>query len=155
MTPAINALKKAKIAFTTHEYQHETGCDSYGLEAVEKLNLESRYVFKTLVVQLDSKQLVVAIIPVDTKLNMKQIAKAAKAKKAVMANSDDVQRSTGYKLGGVSPIAQKKRLITFVDLTAENLDRIYVSGGQRGLDIALEPEQLLLMTQASYAPLTG
>ncbi len=153
MTPAIKALQKAKIPFTVHEYQHETGCESYGLEAAEKLGLNGELVFKTLVVQLDSKQLAVAIIPVNAKLSMKLIAKAAKAKKAAMAKADDVQRSTGYKLGGVSPIAQKKRLMTFIDSSAKGLRQIYVSGGQRGLDIELEPLQLLQVTKAQYTPL--
>ncbi|BAJ00019.1 Cys-tRNA(Pro) deacylase [Shewanella violacea] len=155
MTPAINALKKAKIEFVIHEYHHQPGCDSYGLEAAEKLGLQLEQVFKTLVVQLDGKQLVVAIIPVDSKLNMKLIAKAAQAKKAAMANADDVQRSTGYKLGGVSPIAQKKTLKTYIDISAENHLQIYVSGGQRGLDIELAPEQLQLITKARLAALTN
>ena len=155
MTPAINALKKAKVEFAIHEYHHEPSCDSYGLEAAEKLGLQLKQVFKTLVVQLDGKQLAVAIIPVDAKLSMKLIAKAAKAKKAAMANADDVQRSTGYKLGGVSPIAQKKRLMTFIDISAESLKQMYVSGGQRGLDIELAPEQLQQVTKAQFAPLTS
>ncbi|QFU20431.1 Cys-tRNA(Pro) deacylase [Shewanella eurypsychrophilus] len=155
MTPAIITLKKAKIAFTIHEYHHEPSCDSYGLEAAEKLGLQLEQVFKTLVVQLDGKQLAVAIIPVDAKLSMKLIAKAAKAKKAAMANADDVQRSTGYKLGGVSPIAQKKRLMTFIDISAESLKQMYVSGGQRGLDIELAPDQLQRVTKAQFAPLTS
>ncbi|EDP99591.1 Cys-tRNA(Pro) deacylase [Shewanella benthica] len=155
MTPAINALKKANIDFTIHEYHHEPGCDSYGLEAAEKLGLQLEQVFKTLVVQLDGKQLVVAIIPVAAKLSMKLIAKAAKAKKAAMANADDVQRSTGYKLGAVSPIAQKKALKTYIDISAENHPQIYVSGGQRGLDIELAPEQLQLVTRAQVSPLTS
>ncbi|AQS35278.1 Cys-tRNA(Pro) deacylase [Shewanella psychrophila] len=155
MTPAINALKQANIEFTIHEYHHEAGCDSYGLEAAEKLGLQPEQVFKTLVVQLDGKQLAVAIIPVDSKLSMKLIAKATKAKKAAMANADDVQRSTGYKLGGVSPIAQKKPLKTYIDISAKNYVKIYVSGGQRGLDIELAPEQLLLVTKAQFAPLTS
>lgn len=155
MTPAIDALKTAKIDFTIHEYHHQPGCDSYGLEAAEKLGLQLEQVFKTLVVQLDGKQLVVAIIPVASKLSMKLIAKAAKAKKAAMANADDVQRSTGYKLGGVSPIAQKKPLKTYMDISAQDHPQIYVSGGQRGLDIELAPEQLQLMTKAHVSPLTS
>ena len=155
MTPAINALKKANIEFTIHEYHHEPGCDSYGLEAAEKLGLQLEQVFKTLVVQLDGKQLAVAIIPVNSKLSMKLIAKATNAKKAVMANADDVQRSTGYKLGGVSPIAQKKTLKTYIDISAEKYPQIYVSGGQRGLDIELAPEQLQQVTKAQFASLTS
>lgn len=155
MTPAINALIKAKLAFTVHEYEHQQGCESYGLEAANKLGLDAQLVFKTLVVRVDSKQLVVAIIPVSSQLSMKLIAKSANAKKATMANSNDVQRATGYQLGGVSPIAQKRRLITFIDNSAENLEKMYVSGGQRGLDVELAPNHLQQLTDASFVNLTA
>ena len=153
MTPATKMLDKAKIPYRLHEYQHDANAGAFGLEAAEKLNLATELVFKTLVAELDSGNLVVAIIPVDKKLNLKQLAKAARAKKAVMAAPDKVQRSTGYVLGGVSPIGQKKRLATFIDTSAEHLPEIYVSGGRRGLDIELTPTDLQGVTQARFVAL--
>lgn len=110
MTPAINLLRQQKITHQVHEYSHDPGAASYGLEAAEKLGLDPQQVFKTLVVQIDGKSLAVAIIPVAAKLGMKQIAKATGGKKAEMADPAAVERSTGYVLGGVSPLGQKRRL---------------------------------------------
>ncbi len=154
MTPATKALDKAKINYSIHEYQHDANAAAFGLEAAEKLNLQAELVFKTLLAELDSGKLVVAIIPVAEKLNMKNLAKAAGAKKAIMANPQDVQRSTGYILGGVSPVGQKKSLATFIDSTAEELAQMYVSGGRRGFDIGLSPENLKTITRGKFAALT-
>lgn len=154
MTPAIDLLIKHKIAHQIHEYQHDPACQAYGLEAAEKIAVPAEQVFKTLVVKLDAKQLAVAIIPVAAKLSMKSIAKAAKAKKAVMAEAIEVQRSSGYVLGGVSPIAQKRQLPTFINDSCCALETIYISGGRRGLDIALSPTDLQLLLNAKYAALT-
>ena len=155
MTPAIDLLVKHKIAHQVHEYQHDPSCQAYGLEAAEKIGVAPELVFKTLVVKLDGKTLAVAIIPVAEKLSMKAIAKAAKAKKAVMAEAAEVQRSSGYVLGGVSPLGQKRLLTTVIDDSAVNLLQMYVSGGRRGLDIALAPEDLKPLLKASFAPLTA
>lgn len=155
MTPAIDLLIKQKIPHQLHEYQHDPASQAYGLEAAEKIGVPVELVFKTLVVKLDAKQLAVAIIPVANKLSLKAIAKAAKAKKAVMAEAIEVQRSSGYVLGGVSPIAQKRLLPTFIDISSNKLETIYVSGGRRGLDIALSPTDLERVLKASYAPLTA
>lgn len=155
MTPAIDLLVKHKIAHQIHEYQHDPSCQAYGLEAAEKIGVAPELVFKTLVVKLDGKSLAVAIIPVAEKLSMKAIAKAAKAKKAVMAEAAEVQRSSGYVLGGVSPLGQKRLLTTVIDGSAVNLLQMYVSGGRRGLDIALAPEDLKQLLKASFAPLTA
>jgi len=154
MTPAITCAKKLKINFELHEYQHENTASSYGMEAVETLNLNKQQVFKTLVVKLDDNQLVVAIIPVAEKLNLKQLAKATHAKKAKMADPNDVMRTTGYVLGGVSPLGQKKQLVTLIDISAKAFNIIYVSAGKRGLEIALSPQDLLKATKATFAPLT-
>ncbi|MDF1763928.1 MAG: Cys-tRNA(Pro) deacylase [Oleibacter sp.] len=151
MTPAINAVNKNKILHKIHEYSHDASSESYGLEAAEKLGVISQRVFKTLVVSLESKELVVGIIPVSSKLSMKLIAKAVGAKKAVMAEKSDVERSTGYVLGGVSPLGQKKRLRTVIDVSANNYPTIYVSAGRRGLEIELSPNDLLKVTSASFA----
>lgn len=139
MTPGINVAKKNKIVHKIHEYAHDSSSESYGLEAAEKMGVPEARVFKTLVVSLDSKELVVGVIPVSSMLNMKLIAKAAGAKKAAMATQLEVERSTGYVLGGVSPLGQKKRLKTIIDLSVNNHSTIYVSAGRRGLEIELYP----------------
>lgn len=151
MTPAINLLKKVQIPFSVHEYEHDNNASSFGLEAVEKLKLAPEKVFKTLVVSLDNKSLVVAVLPVAEKLSMKLIAKAAGAKKALMANPNDVQRSTGYVLGGVSPLGQKKRLTTVIDSSAQNQQTMFVSAGRRGLEIELAPDDLNKLTNGQFA----
>ncbi|MDI9371165.1 MAG: Cys-tRNA(Pro) deacylase [Synergistota bacterium] len=153
MTPGIVAAKRAKIDYTLHEYEHDPASESFGMEAAEKLGVPSARVFKTLVVALDGGELAVGIIPVDSTLGMKQMAKAAGAKKAAMAPKADVERATGYVVGGVSPLGQKKRLRTFIDSTAESLETIFVSAGRRGLDIELSPGDLQKLTSAKYAPL--
>lgn len=155
MTPGINIARKNKIAHKVHEYVHEASAESYGMEAAEKLGLPAEKVFKTLVVQLDSQALAVGVVPVSTMLNMKRLAKAAGAKKAVMANQADVERSTGYVLGGVSPLGQKKRLKTIIDSSAIGLDTIFVSAGRRGLEIELSPEDLRTLVSGAFADIVA
>lgn len=146
MTPGINVAKKNKVSHKIHEYSHDETADSYGLEAAEKLGVIEQRIFKTLVVMLDNKTLAVGIIPVSAMLSMKLIAKAFGAKKANMADKSDVERSTGYVLGGVSPLGQKKALRTIVDASANNYASIYVSAGRRGLEIELSPADLIKLT---------
>lgn len=154
MTPAVKLAEKQKIHFNLHQYQHDPSSPSYGLEAAEKLGIDAHRVFKTLLAQLDSKVLVVAVIPVSCQLNLKNLAKAAGAKKATMARPEEAERSSGYLLGGVSPLGQKKRLKTFVCESAQALDLMCVSGGKRGLEIELSPQDLQRLTQAHFALLT-
>lgn len=141
MTPAINLAKKLKVEHQIHEYQHDSKADSYGLEASEKLGVSPDRVFKTLVVNT-GEQLVVAVLPVNQKLDLKRVAKAVKAKKAVMAEPKLVERTTGYVLGGVSPLGQKKRLTTLIHQSAREFESIYVSAGRRGLEIELSAQDL-------------
>jgi len=148
MTPATKLLKKQKIAFSVHEYSHDKSSESYGLEAAEKMGVDVCLVFKTLVVSLDSGELVVAILPVSEKLSMKLIAKTFSAKKAQMANKEDVLRSTGYVMGGVSPLGQKKRLKTVINSSAFKSEKIFVSAGKRGLEVQLSPVSLRQLLQA-------
>ncbi len=147
MTPAINAAKKLALKHQIHEYQHDISCASYGMEAAEKLGIPHGQVFKTLVVALPDKALVVAVIPVASKLSMKLIAKAAGAKKAAMAEPAQVARSTGYVLGGVSPLGQKQPLPTFIDSSAQQQPSLLVSAGRRGLEIELSLVDLVGATQ--------
>lgn len=151
MTPATNLLKQKKISFELLQYHHDVNANSFGLEAVEKLSLDVKQVFKTLIICCDTDQLAVAIVPVDTMLNLKSIAKALKVKKVKMADAKRVESTTGYVLGGVSPLGQKKRLPTVIDISAEAFETIYVSGGKRGLEIALSPKDLCALCQATFA----
>ena len=151
MTPGINIVKRAKITYNVHEYAHDASGESYGLEAAHKLGVAEDRVFKTLVVCLDMKTLAVGVLPVSSMLSMKRMAKAAGAKKAAMAAQADVERSTGYVLGGVSPLGQKKQLQTIVDASAENHATIYVSAGRRGLEIELRPQDLVKLVNGRFA----
>jgi Cys-tRNA(Pro)/Cys-tRNA(Cys) deacylase len=151
MTPGINVAKKAKITHKVHEYAHDSSSESYGLEAAEKLGIPESRVFKTLVVNLDNKELAVGVIPVSSMLSMKLIAKVAGAKKAKMAEPSEVERSTGYVLGGVSPLGQKKRLKTIIDSSAKHHSTIYISAGRRGLEIELSPDDLIKLVNGDLA----
>ncbi len=150
MTPACKILKSNKIEYSIHEYEHDTNAKSFGLEAAEKLGLDVHVVFKTLMVT-DDKTYFVAILPVNHQLNLKKVATALGCKKLHMADPKDAERLPGYLVGGISPIGQKKRLKTVIDVTAESLDKVYVSGGKRGLDIGLNPQDLAKVLGASFA----
>lgn len=151
MTPAITVLKRAAVEHRVHEYQHDPASDSWGVEAADKLGIDPARVFKTLVAESEQHQLLVAIIPVNGKLNMKQLARAAECKRAGMAPPAAVERSSGYVLGGVSPLGQKKQLPTFLDSSATRFDTIFVSAGRRGLEIELSPDALRSLTRAVLA----
>ncbi|WP_333002749.1 Cys-tRNA(Pro) deacylase [Vibrio coralliilyticus] len=155
MTPAINLAKKKKVTHTIHQYDHDPRVDSYGLEAVEALGQDPEQVFKTLLFCMNGepKNLAVAVIPVDQKLNLKLAAKAAKAKKAEMANPEIAQKTTGYVVGGISPLGQKKALPTFIHQSAVNRETICISAGKRGLEIELAPKDLATLTRGQFAEL--
>ncbi|RUO34816.1 Cys-tRNA(Pro) deacylase [Aliidiomarina soli] len=153
MTPAINIAKKHQIGHTVHEYVHDASVSSYGAEAAEKLGAPAEQVFKTLVVSLDDRELAVAIIPVLSRLSLKHAAKALGAKRALMATKSDVERSTGYVLGGVSPLGQKKRLRTVIDISADRHTSIFVSAGRRGVDLELSPSDLKTLLNGKFAEL--
>ena len=157
MTPAIKLAKQRNLDYKLHEYTHDSNAASFGLEAAEKLAIAAERVFKTLVVTTDTGVLAVAILPVDKTLNFKKMAKALSAnkmlpcKKVQMADPKQVERTTGYVLGGVSPLGQKKRLATLIHASAQEQSTIYVSGGRRGLEIELPPEQLANTLAARFA----
>jgi Cys-tRNA(Pro)/Cys-tRNA(Cys) deacylase len=153
LTPAINMAKKAGVSHVVHSYSHDPNAASYGLEAAEKLGLDQGRVFKTLVVQLGDGSLAVAVLPVSSQLNMKRMAKACGAKRADMANTAAAERATGYVLGGISPLGQKRRLPTVIDASAQEWPTIYVSAGRRGLEIEIAPHDLLQLTRATYGQL--
>ena len=149
-TPATVALDRAGTPYTLHPYEHDPAAASYGLEAAELLGLDPGSVFKTLLVQVDGR-LVVGIVPVTHQLDLKALAGAVGGKRAAMAEPAVAERTTGYVVGGISPLGQKKRLPTVVDESALGLPTIYVSGGRRGLDLGLAPAVLVSLTGASVA----
>tara|TARA_B100001059_G_scaffold137104_1_gene137428 strand:- start:1680 stop:2141 length:462 start_codon:yes stop_codon:yes gene_type:complete len=151
MTPAIALLEKQKIKFEILSYEHDANNGHYGLEAVEKLNLNSEQVFKTLVLETHEGELIVAITPVSQQVNLKQLAKVAKTKKMALAAPQKVNASTGYILGGVSPIGQKKRLKTYIHSSASEFEIIYVSAGKRGLELKLAIDDIAELTKATFA----
>lgn len=153
-TPACVALDEAGVAYVLHPYDHDPDAESFGLEAADVLGVEPDVVFKTLMAELDSGELVVAIVPVSGRLGLKALARAAGAKKAAMADVAMAERSSGYVAGGISPFGQRTPRRTFVDETAEIMDVMYVSGGRRGLDLSLAPTDLIDLLEATTAPLS-
>lgn len=154
MTPAITLLRKKGIVHAIHSYVHDPASPAYGLEAAEKLGLPTHCVFKTLIVTLDGREHVVALVPVHHTLNLKELARTAHARKAAMALAADAERATGYIVGGISPLGQKKRLRVFIDESAKTLERVFISAGRRGLEIELSPADLAQATGAHYAALS-
>ncbi|MFC5790143.1 Cys-tRNA(Pro) deacylase [Agromyces tardus] len=151
-TPATVALARAGVAFTAHAYAHDPRAAAYGLEAAEKLGLDPARVFKTLLATVDGA-LAVGIVPVADQLDLKALAGALGGKRAEMADPAVAERKTGYVVGGISPIGQKTALPTVLDETAILCETIYVSGGRRGLDLELAPDDLLAVTDGRYAPI--
>jgi Cys-tRNA(Pro)/Cys-tRNA(Cys) deacylase len=151
-TPATKALERAGITFSVRTYEHDPTHESFGLEAAERLGLDAATVFKTLVADVDGK-LTVAIVPVEHQLDLKLLAKAARGKKAAMADVKLAERTTGYVAGGISPLGQRKPLSTVIDESAFAHAAIYVSGGRRGLEIEIAPADLQRLTRATRAPI--
>ncbi|MGV8895895.1 MAG: Cys-tRNA(Pro) deacylase [Rhodoglobus sp.] len=151
-TPATVALTAAGIHFVAHEYAHDPNTTNFGAEAAAVLGLDDDQVFKTLMTDVDGR-LVVAIVPVSGKLDLKALATAVGGKKAVMADPKVAERKTGYIVGGISPIGQKTPHPTVLDETAALYDTVFVSGGRRGFDIELTPGDLQSITGAILAPI--
>ena len=154
MTPAIRALEEAGVEFGVHEYERHDALGDFGREAAEALGLPADQVFKTLVVD-GGDHLAVAVIPVDCRLSLKATAAALGLKKVAMCDPVRAERSTGYVVGGISPLGQKRVLPTVLDETVSLFDRIYVSGGRRGLDVSVSPTDLVDLLDADVAPLTA
>ena len=153
-TPALVALQRAGIAHTVHTYDHDPSRQNYGLEAAEALALPPASVFKTLLADVDGAP-VVAVVPVTGMLDLKALASARGAKRAHMLDPSDAERLTGYVVGGISPLGQRTTLPTVIDSSAADHSVIYVSGGRRGLDIAVAPGDLVSLIGATYAPVAA
>ena len=149
-TPATVALVAAGIPFTAHTYAHDPATTNYGLEAAHALGLDPDRVFKTLLAEADGR-LVVGIVPVTGMLDLKSLAAAVGAKRAQMADPAVAERKTGYVVGGISPLGQKTPLPTVLDETATLWDTVFVSGGRRGFDIELAPDDLLALSGGQLA----
>ncbi|MBF0286964.1 MAG: Cys-tRNA(Pro) deacylase [SAR324 cluster bacterium] len=151
MTPAIRAVKKAKVSFSIHDYQYDPNAEAYGPAAAKAIGVDEQQVFKTLIAEINGKQLAVGIVPVSKKLDLKAFAAAMKVKKASMAKGPDAERVTGYVVGGISPLGQKKRLPMILDESAQQFETIYVSAGKRGMQIEITADSLIGLTQAKVA----
>lgn len=155
MTPACLVLDAAGIEYEQHKYHHDPAATSYGEEAVDALGVEPDQVFKTLMAELDTGELIVAVVPVSGMLDLKLLASACGAKKAAMARVDVAERSSGYVSGGISPFGQRNQRRTVLDETAIVCDSIFVSGGRRGFDISLSPIDLANVAEAIIAPISS
>ena len=150
-TPAVEAARAAGVEFELLEYEHDPRAESYGEEAAVALGLDPSEVFKTLVAQLDSKTLAIAIVPVTAQLDFKALAAALGGRRAAMVEASHAERATGYVLGGISPLGLRRRLPTVLDQSAEGHARIAISAGRRGMEIALVPADLVRLTAATVA----
>ncbi|MGW2869562.1 Cys-tRNA(Pro) deacylase [Kitasatospora sp. NPDC001225] len=151
-TPATVALETAAVPFTVHAYDHDPAAASYGGEAAEVLGIAPERVFKTLVADVDGT-LTVGVVPVAGQLDLKALAAAVGGKRATMADPAAAERSSGYVLGGISPLGQRRPLRTVVDVSALGHPTVYVSAGRRGLEVELAPTDLVALTKADTAPI--
>lgn len=151
-TPATVALTQAKVPFEVHAYDHDPAAQSYGAEAAEAMGVVPQRVFKTLLADVDGK-LTTAVVPVSGQLDLKALANAVGGKKAAMADPAAAERTTGYVVGGISPLGQRKKLPTVIDESALDYETVFCSAGRRGLEIELSPADLVRLTCAHTAPI--
>ena len=150
MTPAIDLLRQLGIEHEVAQYDHDPNHPSFGQEAADALGVDPDQVFKTLMIDLDDGRRAIGVVPVTCTLDLKAIAAAAGAKRATMTNPDEAERRSGYVVGGISPFGQKQQLATFVDEWATALERIYCSGGRRGLEIVVAPAAFATVLDAEF-----
>lgn len=149
-TPAVVALERAGIPFAVHEYEHDPAETDFGGEAAQKLSVSPERIFRTLLAEV-SGTLIVAVIPVSGRLDLKALASVAGGKRAALADPVLAERKTGYVVGGISPLGQRTRIPTVIDESAQQYSTILVSGGRRGLDVELAPEDLARACSGSWA----
>lgn len=158
-TPALALLTARKVAHTVHSYDHDSRARSYGEEAaqilVERLGVRPERVFKTLIVECADRSLAVTIVPVTTTLSLKAAASALSTRKITMADRAAAERSSGYVFGGISPLGQRRALPTAIDDSALGFETVLCSGGRRGLEIELDPVDLVRLTRATSAPIAA
>jgi Cys-tRNA(Pro)/Cys-tRNA(Cys) deacylase len=155
MTPAIRLLQREQVPFTEHAYEHDADAESFGAEAAAKLGIDPGRVYKTLVCQAEGVGLVMVLIPSARHLNLKALARALSVKKADLADPGVAERTTGYVLGGISPLGGRRRLAVLADDSLLMHETVFVSGGRRGLSLELSPADLMRVTGATTAPLAG
>lgn len=154
-TPAIVALNAAGVAYQLHEFEADPAERHYGQAAAIALGAELDRVFKTLIATVDDSNHVVAIVPVSGQLSLKELAAAVNGKRAEMCLPETAQRLTGYVVGGISPFGQKRTLPTVIDETCVLFESVFVSGGRRGLDIEIAPDDLISVLAALTAPIAA
>lgn len=150
-TPATVLLTERKVGHTLHTYEVAPDAPNYGALVAEALGVAPASLFKTLIAEVDGGALTVAVVPVTGDLDLKALARAAGGKRAALADRGVAERSSGYVRGGISPLGQRKRLPTVIDESVQDLDRVYVSAGRRGLQVALAPGDLIRLTSATVA----
>ena len=153
-TRATTFLDKLGITFSVHSYDYDPAAEHIGLQAAESLGIEPRRLLKTLMAEVDGKPVCV-LVPSDREVNMKKLAAAFGGKTAKMIRPADAERLTGYHVGGISPFAQRKHVPIAIEETALNESSIYMNGGQRGLQIELEPNAARRALDALVRPLTA
>ena len=153
-TPATAALTRAGASFELHTYDYDPDADSIGLHAAESLGVPPSIMLKTLIVRVDGRPACI-VLPSDREASMKKVAAALGGKAAEMARPADAERITGYRVGGVSPFGQKKRLPTVLDAAAAELPAAYVNGGQRGLQVRLAPADVVRLLDAIVAEIAA
>src|SRR5262245_54255403 len=144
-------LERAGIAFTVHSYAYDPDADSIGLQAAEALGEPADRVLKTLMALVDGKPVCV-VVPSDSEVSMKRLAAALGGKTAQMMKPGDAERVSGYKVGGISPFGQMRRVPTLIEAGALAQERVYINGGQRGLQVRLRPHDAVAVLEATAAP---
>jgi Cys-tRNA(Pro)/Cys-tRNA(Cys) deacylase len=150
-TPATLALDKAGVAYTLHPYDYDPDAEKIGMQAAEALGVAPSHVLKTLMAEVDGKPVCV-VLPSDRKVSMKRLAAAFAGKSAKMMRPEDAERLTGYRVGGISPLGPRKRVPVAIDATALRETRVFVNGGQRGLQVELAPGDIVKVLAAAVAP---
>ena len=151
-TRATQVLSQAGVAFTAHAYDYDPGAERVGLQAAEALGEAPQRVLKTLMAEVDGKPVCV-VVPSDREVSMKKLASAFRGKSANMMKPADAERLTGYHVGGISPFGQKKIVPTAIEVQATTEAYVYINGGQRGLQVRLDPKDALTVLKAVSAPL--